>query len=471
MKNKMKKSTKNILIVIIVLTFIASTFSISGLFSIIPVATNTPIEGKYIGVPSYAYLKCSESDNVVSVPPSSFQKFGNVVIKCQQGGDTLIQQCDVTLKQPSCSEVSGISKEEAAMLWSVCTTGSQCSLNAGSSATNVKYLKNAWNCNEAEENKEYSIHLNPNQFILAEFQTGNILQGASLELIGNYRVYFKPFFIYYFNNFDVRTGSSLPNTRDCVYNDAINDINKAIMAVRGGGQLTSQLPIANSIDKIYLRQREARIPFISNIVAVIPQYTLFQENAYEAYCTNKAVYRVEEIETPGGTYRVANTNTNAQIRNVDCCNKGDCNTNEYCDNFNCKPISNGIPCSALNQCPIVGFQPTYDKKVVYQECINSICQTKEKSIACNFASDCPGGYCDIDVLNPSNNKCKYITPQERCGNGVCEDSIAENYQSCPIDCSSNGGEKSNLLWLWVLIGGLFLVMMTYIIRTRKKGRK
>ena len=69
----MKKSTRNILIFVIVLVVLASAFSISGLFSIIPASVSQIAPSDYYLRPSFAYLKCEQVDcNPITVPMDSY---------------------------------------------------------------------------------------------------------------------------------------------------------------------------------------------------------------------------------------------------------------------------------------------------------------------------------------------------------------------------------------------------------------
>lgn len=73
----------------------------------------------------------------------------------------------------------------------------------------------------------------------------------------------------------------------------------------------------------------------------------------------------------------------------------------------CEPFREtiGFSCNAMNPCPIIGYQPTDCKRVLYQECLNNQCVTKALDVLCNFPSDCTSRYCITDSSNPRNNRC------------------------------------------------------------------
>jgi hypothetical protein len=167
---------------------------------------------------------------------------------------------------------------------------------------------------------------------------------------------------------------------------------------------------------------------------------------------------------------VANTQTNAAIDEVECCNSGDVPTGYYCKDFVKTPLStsSGQECNALLQCPIVGYQAIPGKKVVYQQCVENKCVNKYMNVKCSYNEECPGGYCQVDALNPANNECKYISPIDKCGNGVCEPSLGESAQTCK-DCVESSGLSSWLPWA-ILAAALIIAAALIFSRPRKKRR-
>jgi hypothetical protein len=67
-------------------------------------------------------------------------------------------------------------------------------------------------------------------------------------------------------------------------------------------------------------------------------------------------------------------------------------------------------------------------------CVSST-ESNANGVKCTDSTQCNGGYCVVDALNPSNNHCENPGPQNFCGNGVCEASRGETKASCPTDCS------------------------------------
>jgi hypothetical protein len=222
-----------------------------------------------------------------------------------------------------------------------------------------------------------------------------------------------------------------------------------------------------------IRSRGAVVNYLSNFVAIVPQYDFFDSD--NKYCYNKKVYAVETISVSSGkTFKVANTGTNKELYTVDCCNTGDAIVSKgsgfYCKNFKIEKLSTseGGECTTTKLCPVIGYQVSGNKQVVSQECVNNICQSIFKIVECSNAFDCPNGYCDIDSSNPSNNKCISFTPQDYCGNGICEASYNENENTCYKDCKVS--IKNDLSTLYIIAAFLFALMIIIAISVYRKRK-
>ena len=426
--------------------------------------SSTTGEGKYINVPTYGFLKCEEQQTSVSLPSSGFITYSSEILDPHRAGDTLPQTATVVLKHPDCDELKDY--KNSALLWTVCTIGSTCNLNEGETATHIEKTKNLFICNNQLENSEVSIQLAQNQFVKTQYQGATTFGSAKIIAKGGYRITFRPYIIQRYDVFSDINGHQVANTRDCAFSGTISEINLAIESIASKGSLPLQE--STIADKASLRSPGATLTYLSNFIPTVPQYNLFQEGAMTKYCYDKKIYAVTEIETPGGLYKVANTGTNAQERIVGCCNAGDCSVGYSCEDFSCEEISGGGYCDALNKCDIVGYLPQAGKTVVWQECINNRCVNKEKTVACNYATDCPGGYCDVDADNPDNNRCVTFNPNDHCGNGACEYSLGETVQTCRKDCSDPSSGDGIPIWVWIIVVGLVLIITLLLLFRRRK---
>jgi len=449
------------IIVLLALGFFVQDFSI-----------DTSVKsGDFISIPTYGYLKCEKSQNEISIPPapSDFNKFQDATITCQgYTGNTLIQDCDVTIKSPSKDVITG---SHTAILWSVCTIGSECNIQ---NPQETKWLKGQYVpyvYNDANINQQWKVPLKSTEYLRVLYNEGNILtfeiKSANKGLI---KMYYEPYQIYRYDIFSASNGQAVTNTLDCANGNALSERNFLIENIRGGGALSSQLQKSELLDLNNLRSRDKSTSYMSNFVKIVPQYNMFSDNT--RYCVDKKIYAVEEVVTPSGTYKIADVGVNRVVQSVQCCNSGDVPSGYYCDNFQIKPLSQseGVSCSITPDCPIVGYQALAGGKVAYQTCVSGQCKTSYiEGITCNFNEECSGGYCQVDQSNPRNNKCVFASAQSYCGNGVCEFSRGETVQSCPKDCSVPRTSGVDATVLLIIGGFVVFILLLFVVRSRMNG--
>jgi len=461
---KKKSKIKRNLSIGIFIVFLVIIGVISMQFS---VPSNDLPPGTFISVPTYGTLSCSASGEEIRVPSSGWKQFDHLVISCGTfTGQDLPQECDVTFKLPSESEIgSRTSVKNSGLSWSICTSGTNCNIGTGDvfNSGDQGVVRKLFNNIEQNLNKEITINLKENQFILAEYQESGVFGSSKLVSKGKVAVSLELWRIKRNDIFSVETNRFLPNSEDCVISSQTQEIKYAIKSSTGG--LTSRLENSKVLNANSLQGRNSVLTYISGFVARPPQFNLFDDDS--KYCTNKNIYRVDRVDTNIGYYLVAHTDVNGVIKEVDCCSKGDCNVNERCEDFKCVEIVGDEECSLFDPCPLPAWTPKESKVVVRQECVDNKCVVKERTVACSSSSDCPGGICDFDVLNPSNNECKTIDPVLTCGNGLCEMSLGETSITCSKDCEE---KETNLTIVYILLGVLAFLIFTLImvIAVRKK---
>lgn len=467
----MTKSNKFIWVIVL---FIALA-TIGSLYVQSFAVSDTAVKsGEYVSKPIIGYFECRESDNRLV---TEFVNFGSRNINCNSLGDTLTQECVVTLKMPSDDQV----KDDvwfAEVLYTVCTENTACDIAAGDVGTKSIVVVQGGAPTSATNN-EYTITLNENQFVKVEYAEKESLFKAKRVITNKARfnIAANPFFIFKDDPTSLSSGR-VPGTRDCVWGDA-NDIseNLIIENVEGNGRIDAELdPLAKS-NLNNIRQPDATVPYIADFFAS-PAPTTYGDGSI--WCKDKTAYRIETITTPSGEYKVANINSNAKLYSVPCCDDGDVAVGEFCQKDLKDPRNNkvvkrstsvGESCNAFNPCPIVGYQPTIGNKLMYQECVNSQCsEPKFIDVECSFDADCgTDSYCDLDKVTPEKTKCVTVAPKDSCGDRVCQPSFGENYQSCPQDCFQDQGETNNTL-LIVIIIVVAVIIMTIII-TSNRGKK
>lgn len=492
----MKKKNNILMIVAVLIILVGGIWIFAtgklGATTDVPLASGSYIKGEYNLVPTYGRIQCQQGQNAVYYPTdfisyNQYKYFDRLNLRCNDFG-TLLQSCDVVFKTPT---VDKISKMYATLLWSVCDT-SQSSCSIGGTAaiskcvrgcsTNTFGIPVPYVYNYANIDKVFTQSLSENQYLVAQYNEADLLTAltgasAAVNNKASYHISAKPFFLYRYDIFSLTSGQAIPGTEDCTNAKTIGEANLLITGVGGGGALEQQIKVSPTLNvDTAMRARDAVFYYVSNFVAAQPQYDMFDDGM--KYCVDKKVYAVETITTKGGTYRVATTSTNKVLKTVECCNAGDAiaakGTGYYCNsNFEVVPLAGSEGQACVNGlCPILGYVSVGNTKVAYQECNSGICSAPlYKTVECTNAFACPGGYCDVDPLNPSNNKCKSIIPTNSCGNRACEFSRGETPASCPADCHDGGGSDNSFIW-WI-IGALavIIIIMLVVMLSRRGGNR
>jgi hypothetical protein len=444
-------------------------------FQIQPFAIDTGVEdgdfitgkGTFLGVPTYGYISCEESDEQVS---TAWETFDVRSIACSnaQRAD-LVEECIVSILTPSTDEVS---KANAQVGYQICDESRQCNLDwATATKINVRTAFVFQN-----PNKNYNIPLTEKQYVLVGYKEASLISfGGDFEPNkAEFKISFRPFFLKRHDIFSEQTGRNIVNSQDCTVGPIVESRFR-ILDVRGGGDLEQDLVVSKSeladLDNFELG-REQQVTYLSNFVGIIPQFQLFDDDT--KYCYDKKIYAVEEVETPSGTYKIANTGSNREIDEVDCCNTGDAVATKgagyYCDNFEIKGTSqsDGASCDDFqNRCPIVGYQGVSGGKWYFQECIDGQCKTDFEQSECSSNTDCPDGYCNADFANPKNSECVEIVIEDYCGNTICD--AGETYQTCPEDCDSPEPKDNFLVYLFIGLAFVAVLVVMLIIRQKMKG--
>lgn len=461
----MKKSKKLIWGLIILSAIVVLIFYNQGF----TVPSTALPSGSYISVPTYGALRCEEFPNVDRSPQSGFTSFDKVTITCKNTGNNLIQRCDVNFKLPSESEIgSKTDVKNSCLVYRKCTSGESCNLEFGKKVCVRELFINK------EENigDEFTETLNENQFIYAEYQQSSPFGSVQKVNKGKYAINFKPYKIARYDVFS-QSNANYIGGYDCKIASSTPEVGYAIKSMTSG--LSKKLQPSEVLDTLTLQKRGAVLNYISNFVAIVPQYQLFPDG--NKYCYDKKIYRVDEVSTTNGVYKVANTNINEVEKTVECCNQGDVPTGYTCKDFKqvklstttTKPTTKSAECNALNVCPINSWTSAPNKQMIIQECVGGQCVAKTKNVACSYNEDCPSGNCIVDKDNPENNKCEFFENTDFCGNGLCEESKGENFQECPKDCNPNLSKSFNYIPI-LIIGGFLIAAIVIIIIAKKKRR-
>lgn len=387
-------------------------------------------DGDYIGVPAYGYFACHEGDELVN---TQFEEFGSEIVTCKGStGQNLIQECTVNVQLPGREELDGI--PNARFLYKICNQGEDCDLNKGESIP----LKD-FGVARSQLGASKSFELTEDEFIKIELQTSTFLVNVVWKVgdEGKYRVYYRPFMIYRQDMFRTDSGV-IPDTEDCDFEGRVDGYSKIIETT---SRLTKDIP-TNEYSEITIQERGATYPYLTNTVAIVPQYNLFDDGT--KYCTQKKIYEVGTVTLNNGdTYRVVDTGSNNVVEDeeIECCDGGDVERDGYycSDDFTIEPLQDsiGAECQVASDCPLVSYTFVEGGALTPQDCVNGECTEPDRiDTECSFDSDCAEGHCVRFPNNPRNNYCKEPEPvKHKCGNRKCEEQYGETVDSCPEDCA------------------------------------
>ena len=176
-------------------------------------------EGDFISVPAYGFLRCEESQDQLRAPSSSWEMFDSATIRCANTGNTLLEECNIVFKMPSEEEAEG---KYSSLLYSVCTEGSECQVNEGDVANGQVDLIKLYNFQEENENLEFTITLQEDQFIYAEYQESGLIGSPDLVEKGRYAIYYTPYEVVRYDTFSQNNGQAIGDSLDCAYDGSIN---------------------------------------------------------------------------------------------------------------------------------------------------------------------------------------------------------------------------------------------------------
>lgn len=434
----------------------------AGLFSITDDAvTVNANSGDYIGVPAYGTLQCKPS-----LQGNEVIGFGDNMIGAGRGDSnweltgcdaalSLHNGCTVKLKMPSANDVkylNGKRTEDAYFYYGICDLNSNC----GAFGENPDALQNKITLRNLFVTRDVvddviSINLGPNDYVVMVYSQRTPLQALWSDGSGENEISMwyeaTPYYVYRDDTFSINNGKQVPQTFDCAMEGNYAEENLFITGIQGDGDLEDLIETSGFTDISLIRQKGASVTYLSNIVAVVPQYQFFDNG--DKYCYDKKVWQVEEIQTTGGSYMIADTSTNNPIEAVECCNNLDVPVGYSCNsNFEKIPVEDIESCNVFQPCPYTSGIAAPGPSFITQSCIGGECVDEIINVECNFNSDCGTTEVCEQANNPRDNKCVSREDQNTGG-------------------SSN--DIDNLL-LYVLGGLAGLALLGMIASNVKKGQ-
>ena len=492
----MKKSTRNILIFVIVLVVLASAFSISGLFSIIPASVSQIAPSDYYLRPSFAYLKCEQVDcNPITVPMDSYDIPG---FNNKKDFRQIDMSNALTATPYSCQDFIGIS--EGCQITLETINGD---LDGTASLQQLDYYKvpsglpfvadnaftlcytkangfgypnaNEQNCGNGQlgyDNKErVTISMSKSDVLWIRFLEGTGAFSSTYKKVNNklqFIISGTCFGLIDVNDRSLTSGQMIPGaiTGDCLLRDSVYK----------NAKITSFDPLFNlnsqELDWVNLNAPHRVYTYLSGLEPAPFVYGNVQTyNNQFVFCqkATNTLYKIAKISSYGRTYQSVILDSSGIVGTVRCC-EGDHRPNQVCQNNQWITITQAQCDLSIGKfCSESSWTPYGNKQVRQFSCVNNQCIPEIKTVQCNYNEDCGNDLVCQRGASVFDNKCVGIGNGDICGDAICTVN-EQRTSSCVQDCGSNGGEKQNLTWLWILIGGLGLSGIIWMIRTSKKRK-
>jgi len=474
----MKKSTRNILIFVIVLVVLASAFSISGLFSIIPASVSQIAPSDYYLRPSFAYLKCEQVDcNPITVPMDSYDIPG---FNNKKDFRQIDMSNALTATPYSCQDFIGIS--EGCQITLQTKDGNIDSLLHTTQQLDYQQVPSGSVFNENskttinggvagyDDNERAIISLGKSDILYVRFTegTGALSNHVKKNNKINFIVSGTCFGLIDVNDRSLTSGQMIPGaiTGDCLLRDSVYK----------NAKITSFDPLFNlnsqELDWVNLNAPHRVYTYLSGLEPAPFVYGNVQTyNNQFVFCqkATNTLYKIAQISSYGRTYQSVIQDPSGIVGSVNCC-EGDQRPNQVCQNNQWITITQAQCDLSIGKfCSESSWTPYGNKQVRQFSCVNNQCIPEIKTVQCNYNEDCGNDLVCQRGASVFDNKCVGIGNGDICGDAICTVN-EQRTSSCVQDCGSNGGEKQNLTWLWILIGGLGLSGIIWMIRTSKKRK-
>lgn len=396
----MNKKKRNLLIMILsIIAIIGIIYFANG--GKLTFSTTSAPTGTYIQVPTFMWYECAPA----SAPVDSSRKdiSGGVApwVKCPDNTDS----CDLILHVNSfpsgylgtCPSRFITQKCDASL----------------SNCEQQQYFDSGEQYSEDSPTITAYTNLNQNDRIYINFQKACLPYYVDTDGAEFYARY-KPFILWKNSLFSGRKEYT-SESQGCTFpsGDSGNLLNSITNMV--GINVNSQTSTGNDILPPYKTRN-----FINGYLPMaVDNINFVMYNGNQGYCQNSIVYKIGQVTTNSGTYKIVNPNYNENLGSVTCC-PGDTRPNEKCNsNFQWEPLS-GAQCGAFNPCAgIVPYPSGIPHQLQFFSCDNGYCVQHTQTVECTSDTDCIG--------NPKGNTCDTLLWE--CVN------VAPPIITCPSSCN------------------------------------
>lgn len=290
-----------------------------------------------------------------------------------------------------------------------------------------------------------------NEYVWAQYQKPALF-GWGAGSGASYQIGYIP---YGLRQYNVLGGSANPvNPNSCTYSSKPTD---TILSTNSQ-EINSYKPSINTNENT-LKPNEVRWYVAGYVTSASPSFTLTY-GGKEAWCrptgSNAEIYKIAEIQTPQGTYKVASVDWNDKIGTETCC-PGQKEGSSTCNsNFKWETTA-GTQCSLFNSCGSANWVPYSEGQIIKYSCVEGSCKPEIKEVECASNFDCTdtNQICDLNTF-----KCVEGDVNLK---GQKIETVPDNL----ADCQAKGGtwisqtsEKSSL-WNFIGIGSPEVIVKEY----------
>ena len=243
-------------------------------------------------------------------------------------------------------------------------------------------------------------NVRPTESVLLEAQ--RCLFGCSSTSGLTYQIGFQP---YALREYNVLGGSPNPiNPNDCT---AISPDSSRIIST-DVSKANSKLPTPSSIvNQDVFQPNEVRWYLAGYLASAAPSFVLTY-SGQNAWCqptgTTGQIYKINTVQTSGGTYNIASADWSDSLGSVGCC-PGFTNGNQVCNsNFQYTSIQGSNP-GPFGSCGSPNWVPySANTLIKYSRDSNGVCQSQTQNVQCANDYDCKDSnqVCDLNSFKCVN---------------------------------------------------------------------
>jgi len=363
-------------IILGVIASIIAVLSFAGYIDIKGSVASITGTGQYIERPVFYYDKCEAVSSYKYSVPTSLADDGQWLPK-----PSVTNQYDVKIKIVSTEFSLGGYRVEHYVCNSRVASSSNCRVYSKKQSVVKGSIVDISNV-KPEEDVWVQYQKNPTGF---DWRASG---GAT------YQIGFIPYGIRQYNVLGGSPNQINPN--DCTYPSKQSDTIISTDADKVG----NYEPSKNTNERV-LQPEEVRWYVAGYLTSASPSFAL-RYGGKDAWCrptgTSAEIYQINEIQTAGGTYRIASVDWSDYLGSETCCPsqvRGD----EVCnDNFQWEMVA-GSECSAFNPCGSPNWVPYSEGKLIKYSCVNGYCESEIKEVECASDYDCKDAneICDLNT--------------------------------------------------------------------------